>query len=233
VLRTARPKEKPSPRPAPALRREPSQKRSRERVERILDAATRVFAEVGYDAATTEAIAARAGTSIGSLYQFFPNKKALFDAIGRAYLEESQQIFHALMAKAAGKPWTELVDEALDAFWEHDRKSLAFRAVWANFQFSAEFFARGEAMNREIASGVAKLIGAIAPHLAEDRRALVATMLVEATSAMLFVALRRGERGAAIVDETKVMVKRYLAPYAEAAARAGGGRGKREGARAK
>ena len=57
-------------------RKIPSQRRSLETVERIVSAAARVFAEEGV-AATTDRIAARAGVSIGSLYQYFPNKDAL------------------------------------------------------------------------------------------------------------------------------------------------------------
>ncbi|MGG1947201.1 helix-turn-helix domain-containing protein [Trinickia sp. NRRL B-1857] len=52
----------------------------------LLDAAGAEFAEKGFDAATMTAIAARAGASIGSLYQFFPTKDVLADALLEAYL---------------------------------------------------------------------------------------------------------------------------------------------------
>jgi AcrR family transcriptional regulator len=63
------------------MRRQPQQKRSQERVERILDAAVFVFDEVGFEAATMNAIASRCNTAIGSLYQFFPDKLAIFNAL--------------------------------------------------------------------------------------------------------------------------------------------------------
>src|SRR5882672_9002926 len=81
---------------AAEARRVPSQERSRKRALRILDAAARVFGTVGYEAATTEAIAKAAGTSIGSLYQFFPNKHALFDAIANRHLERARALFDEL-----------------------------------------------------------------------------------------------------------------------------------------
>ena len=62
-------------------RKQPVQARSRELVEVILEGAARVFEERGYAAATTDAIAERAGVSIGSLYQYFPNKDALAVAL--------------------------------------------------------------------------------------------------------------------------------------------------------
>src|SRR5579875_3792084 len=69
-------------------RKLPQQARGQQRIARLLDAAECVFAAVGYDAATTNAIAAQANTSIGSLYQFFPNKEALLTALAGRYLAE-------------------------------------------------------------------------------------------------------------------------------------------------
>ncbi|HVU12561.1 MAG TPA: TetR/AcrR family transcriptional regulator [Phototrophicaceae bacterium] len=67
------------------MRRTPQQARGQRRVSKILDAAAEVFAEIGYEAATTNAIAIRANTSIGSLYQFFPNKFAILNALAKRY----------------------------------------------------------------------------------------------------------------------------------------------------
>src|SRR5207245_6697690 len=58
------------------------QERGVRRAEAVLDAAEQVFAEVGYDQATTAAVASRAGISPGSRYQFFPNKQAIAQALG-------------------------------------------------------------------------------------------------------------------------------------------------------
>ena len=55
-------------------RRVPVQERSKKRLEAILEAAARLFAGSGYEQTTMEGIAEAAGTSIGSVYQFFPNK---------------------------------------------------------------------------------------------------------------------------------------------------------------
>jgi len=71
-------------------------------VAALLDAATAVFAEVGYEAATMTAIAARAGAAIGSLYQFFPTKALLADAL---YLRDMDALADALRhAGAAAEP---------------------------------------------------------------------------------------------------------------------------------
>ncbi len=68
-----------------ALRRTPTQRRSRERVERMLAAATELIAEKGSDALRMAEVAERAGVSIGSLYQFFPDKAAVIRTLAERY----------------------------------------------------------------------------------------------------------------------------------------------------
>jgi AcrR family transcriptional regulator len=74
-------------------RKRPRQLRSTETVERILAAAARIFDERGYHATTTNHVAAEAGVSIGSLYQYFPNKDALLVALAEQHLVEAADRF--------------------------------------------------------------------------------------------------------------------------------------------
>jgi AcrR family transcriptional regulator len=67
-------------------RKSPSHERSRRTVDRILDAATRIFHEQGYTGATTNDIADEADISVGSLYQYFPNKDALLVALTQRHI---------------------------------------------------------------------------------------------------------------------------------------------------
>jgi AcrR family transcriptional regulator len=82
------------------LRRRPRQARSQERINRILDTAENVFAEVGYEAATTNLIASQAATSIGSLYEFFPNKDAIGRALAERYIEQIDRLYENLFETA-------------------------------------------------------------------------------------------------------------------------------------
>jgi AcrR family transcriptional regulator len=68
-------------------RKAPKQRRSRATVDAILTATAQVLVERGYDKATTNVIAKRAGVSIGSLYQYFPNKEALVTALCQRHSE--------------------------------------------------------------------------------------------------------------------------------------------------
>jgi len=73
---------------APVQRREPVQARSRATVNRILDAAAAIADEDGVDAATTRAIADRAGVSYPSLYRFFSDRDAILGALLERHVAE-------------------------------------------------------------------------------------------------------------------------------------------------
>lgn len=75
-----------------APRRRPGQERSRQTVTAILEAAVEVFGQQGYAGATTNKIARRAGVSIGSLYQYFPNKDAVLVRLYEDHFEMVRQM---------------------------------------------------------------------------------------------------------------------------------------------
>ncbi len=77
------------------------QKRGALRVEEILQAAGALFAEVGYDKVTTNMIAARAGVSPGSLYQFFSNKEAIAQAFAADTIEQLHQVYDSMLSSEA------------------------------------------------------------------------------------------------------------------------------------
>ncbi|WP_320672754.1 TetR/AcrR family transcriptional regulator [Patulibacter defluvii] len=85
--------------PRTTPRKRPSQERSRLTVEAILDAAAQVFEAHGYAAGTTNRIAERAGVSIGSLYQYFPNKDAVLVALTERHVAEGAALVAPLLAR--------------------------------------------------------------------------------------------------------------------------------------
>lgn len=79
-------------------RKQPKQERAAQTRQRILDAAAQVFAEHGYVAGTTNRIAEQAGLSIGSLYQYFPNKDAVLRALMDAHLDAGSTLLRERLA---------------------------------------------------------------------------------------------------------------------------------------
>src|SRR5262245_47873619 len=85
-------------------RKRPRQDRSRETVATILDATTRILVKHGFDGLTTNGVAKLAGVSIGSLYQYFPNKEALVAALFERHAEEMRAAIQAELARVATLP---------------------------------------------------------------------------------------------------------------------------------
>jgi len=81
-------------------RKIPRQVRGERRVAKLLGAAEAIIADVGYEAATMSAIAERANASIGSLYQFFPNKACITQALRTEYAKQFDAIYASLARHA-------------------------------------------------------------------------------------------------------------------------------------
>lgn len=114
----------------PRQSRAPVQKRGQQRVEEILDAAEAVFSEMGVDAGTTNAIAERAGASVGSLYHFFPNKDAILQALTVRYAESMQSLL--LRELRMDEPWIPLdmlFSQMIRSFAELDEVHPGYMAV--------------------------------------------------------------------------------------------------------
>lgn len=114
-------------------RKAPTQERSRKMVEKILLGSKQLLADEGLEALTTSRIAAQAGISVGSLYQYFPNKlailKALYSAWLDAVIEELNQLLN-FEAMPVDDFWP-FMRQALDRFYapEHFRESDPERRV--------------------------------------------------------------------------------------------------------
>ncbi len=94
-------------------RKEPTQERSRSTVETILTAAAQILEGIGFDSATTNRIAERAGISIGSLYQYFPNKESLANALVEKFVRNHAEKVEKLLVSMAKKPADEMISEII------------------------------------------------------------------------------------------------------------------------
>ncbi len=90
--------------PAWCTRRAPTRDRARATVGVILEAAAQIFSELGYAAGTTNRIAERAGVSVGSFYQYFPNKDAVLVALVERHVAAGTRSVESLLDAAAAAP---------------------------------------------------------------------------------------------------------------------------------
>jgi AcrR family transcriptional regulator len=111
------------------LRRLPSQQRSRQRVEQILDAAGDLVAERGYEATTTSLIARRARVSPGSFYQFFADKRAAVKALSARNLAVFAERLDATVVAGHFPHWWDGIEAAFDIYVDLCRHHPGFRAV--------------------------------------------------------------------------------------------------------
>ncbi len=116
-------------------RRAPTQQRSRERVERMLAAASALISEQGSDAMRMGEVAERAGVSIGSLYQFFPDKRAIVWALAERYTTESQACISAALRDVSdARGLKRAFSELLDIYYRLFLAESVIRDVWFGTQ---------------------------------------------------------------------------------------------------
>ena len=184
-------------------------------MERILDAAARSFAERGFDATTMESIADGAGTSIGSVYQFFRKKPDVFQAVAERALETIRTAFFA--ESGAGtfeRPWREQVDRLIDLYAHVESESVDVRALNANVHLYGLYQEQDLALMRQLAELFATGIASLTPELNQAARQRVALSVIEyATSVFFFRRLAPPQEAAARLEEGKRMVMGYLAGY--------------------
>jgi AcrR family transcriptional regulator len=96
------------------MRKAPRQERSRATVDVIVEAATRVLARRGWARFTTNEIAAVAGVSVGSLYQYFPDKLAIAEAIRQRHLDEVLAALSAADDESGALPLGERIGRFMD-----------------------------------------------------------------------------------------------------------------------
>lgn len=169
--------------------RAPQQERGQRRVEQILDAAEQVFVEAGVGAATMQMIADRAGSSMGSLYHFFPNKDAIVEALGARYADAVRETNEqAMPLETVHLPAPELFDRILGAQVKFIERTPAFDAVHAAVHRNCPAIA--DALNQALVGHVGQFLALRYPSMPEPMRAASAMVSVAAVHAVVDLASR-------------------------------------------
>ena len=196
------------------LRRQPQQRRSQARVARILDAAAIVFDEVGFEAATTHGIAERASTAVGSLYQFFPDKLAIFNALELRHVERVYDIWEKLLRpEIIQLPFADFVHTIVIQFQKLFEQPTS-RIIFIQFFTSPTIFKNiDQGFTQEAINFMAKLLQKRNPDLTEKRSQLLGEICVHGINTLILLALRSNKaRRQEIFAEIEVLLKAYLKP---------------------
>ncbi len=208
----------PGPTSGPTRRRLPTQARSRERVERILDAAAQLVVTAGVDGLTTRSIADAAGLPVASLYQYFADKEAVLLALcERDMAEMDEQVARdlATLAEGPGLSVAGLVETSMRAFVTVYHRRPAFMQIWMRGRTNTAVYDYGRHHNKRIAENLlafateAGLLdrGPFSP----EQMAAVAELAVELGDRAFQLAFEKDPRGDEfLIDQAIELVTGYL-----------------------
>ena len=196
-------------------RRVPSQARSRERVQRLLDTADGLIGSAGLGALTIPGLAMSAMVPVGTIYQFFPDKAAMIDAIAERYMQQSVQLREQLSDRIARLRWGAAVETVIEYFATMYRTSPTFRELWLNGYLSPGARERDRRNNDELAEILADALRR-RPEFERSRRLkLACRTAVEIADGLLRYAFTLSPDGdQATINELKRVVSGYLLEYA-------------------
>jgi AcrR family transcriptional regulator len=194
-------------------RKRPRQDRSRALVEAIVEAAAKVLAQQGRDAVTTNAIAIRAGVSIGSLYQYFPNVEAILAAVADQHLHQVND----RIASDDLRDTTSLADASrriIAALFAAHRIDPALHLALASELGTAPMSRGARALQPVAQTAVAVLFQGLPQSIRSEARcrdyALAVDVVAEITHALAHAAIGRPDQGSLLEGEAEHIVLSYL-----------------------
>lgn len=196
-------------------RKYPTQERAKATADAIIEASTQLLLEQGYDRFTTARAAERAGVSIGSLYQYFPNKAALAAAVIDRCCEE---FIVALDGALEGRPritLAECIGAIVDVVLASHQLAPDLHMVVIDLAPRIGVADRTEVMSRKMAEAIEAVLrmhtDEIAPDIDLTTAATIIETLLVALSHRAATAGGRPGEGEVIAAETTCMITRYLA----------------------
>ncbi|MCO5970001.1 TetR/AcrR family transcriptional regulator [Actinoallomurus soli] len=197
-----------------ALRRRPAQRRSAERVQRMLDACAEILDESGYDGLSTTKIAQRAEVAIGSVYQFFPDKKAIAQQLALRNLDMFGERVGRALAERRYAHWYDAVGTVIEVFVGMHRTVPGFRVLRFGDIADVHLLDVAAENNAVVADRLKTLLVSVfdLPDDGDFTRALAVS--VEAADAVLKLAFRNDPDGdPALLAEVERLIHGYLADH--------------------
>ena len=194
------------------LRRVPVQGRSVARVQRMLDACAELVDEVGYEGLTTTLLAERAEVAIGSVYQFFPDKRAIVQALAMRNMDAYLQGLSDRFGNETFNHWWDGVDAAIDIFIQMHRTVPGFRTLHFGDVVDVHLLDVDRDNNAVIAERLAELLVDQFQLIDRARLRFALEISVEAADALIKLAFRREPNGGdeAVLTEAKALIREYL-----------------------
>lgn len=193
-------------------RKSPVQARSSASVEAICEATIQVLLSVGKERLTTTKVAARAGVSVGTLYQYFPNKSSLLQAVLRRHMEEVTRAVEQVCVREKGGSLETMADELVAAFLDAKLKNVeASKALY----YVSDDVGGAEIVRQLGARGmkaVAEMLESSGERFAEDAQVIAATVMaaMSGVSRRMLEASKSPGTLESMRQGLQVMVRAYL-----------------------
>jgi AcrR family transcriptional regulator len=142
----------------PKHRKTPVQNRSRDTCQSILEAAAHILEERGIAGTNTNLIARRAGVSVGSLYQFFPDKHAIFAALINASESQTADMLERAVVATAGLEFSARLNLLVAASVRHQLARPALDRVLDHIEATLEQDPQQDAANARIVNTIGRLL---------------------------------------------------------------------------
>jgi AcrR family transcriptional regulator len=188
-------------------RPKPQQKRSSRRVAEYLEVAAKLFDEVGYEAATMTTIAERAGSSIGGLYRYFPDKQALAVALQERYHSDAD----ALWSSALEELKKARIADFADCLMDHMVKFVSDRPGYFTLLAAPVQYRRNAQSRTHLRSQIGNAFVSKNPSLSQEEAVLAANVCIQMIKGMIAVAAEvEARRRALVIREFKRAMTNYL-----------------------
>lgn len=190
------------------------QRRGMLRVEEILSATGALFAEVGYDKTTTNMIAARAGISPGSLYQFFPNKEAITHAFVADVTDHLHQMYDTIQSsEVLTLPLQAFLETFIDRLVAFNREHPGYLALELGSTLSSPLALALADLQQGVQAHLDAIFAERWPSSTQEQRRLPLLVSYRLFLALLPLVLQGdGEDQRTLVREMKVLLYRYWEP---------------------
>jgi AcrR family transcriptional regulator len=199
------------------LRRKPSQARSQARVARILAVAQTLFVKRGYGDTTTNAIALEAKVSIGTLYQFFPDKAAILQALSLQHAVQLRQHVTAVLdtAEVVALPLPEYLDRLIGAIYQFFIENPGYQAIFMEVQGTMpELDEIDRALDIELMQDLSMAFSKRNVALTLEDCDAIGFVLVKSVGNILWLSLAQEEKfRQRLVVEAKRLALSYLQSY--------------------
>ncbi|MEM8785524.1 MAG: TetR/AcrR family transcriptional regulator [Pseudomonadota bacterium] len=196
--------------------RAPSQKRSVERVEAILKAARTLIAAKGSAGLKIQDIAAEAGITAGSMYQYFPNKAAILQTLGERYLGQTAGMIEAKLQSApqSRTAFHELLAQMFDQYYALHRQDPVMRDIWMGTHADKSLQAMDDADTRRNAEMIFPQVRHLfaKTHWPDVQRALLLVLSLSGTTVRLALTQTKSD-GQKTIDMAKHMAQSLFDPY--------------------